>query len=380
MGLHLSSHNVVRCRQLSETLLSPLEYPDVDQWCVAVLRRLEALFEADRSMFVLPVKASVQLRSESVPAETLAGFREAFSAIGQGRLSSPRPDVDRVFAARLREKLDVYNLASLGGAAGVSMKRLPFYNEVLVPAGVTAGVGMVASVAVGEAWLSVANSRPGSDQFGEENRLELLRLLLPAFKAGVSTVVNLDQRRENSADAFGALGQACVAFRCDGSELFRSAPLERLLAREPEHERLLTESHRLAASVLRLRGRPSKTTSSHAAPVAFRDLATARTRYELRAALVGPGVFDGNHVVIVTLERAHGRMSLGESMTVAVDLTRREADVLRCLTYGMRYKAVAHQLDISIDTVRTHIRNIYGKLQVHSVGEAVKRALNEGLV
>jgi DNA-binding CsgD family transcriptional regulator len=46
----------------------------------------------------------------------------------------------------------------------------------------------------------------------------------------------------------------------------------------------------------------------------------------------------------------------------------------------MRYKAVAHQLDISIDTVRTHIRNIYGKLQVHSVGEAVKRALNEGLV
>jgi DNA-binding CsgD family transcriptional regulator len=40
---------------------------------------------------------------------------------------------------------------------------------------------------------------------------------------------------------------------------------------------------------------------------------------------------------------------------------------------------VADRLDISIDTVRSHIRRIYQKLQVHSVAQAVSRALREGL-
>jgi DNA-binding NarL/FixJ family response regulator len=63
-----------------------------------------------------------------------------------------------------------------------------------------------------------------------------------------------------------------------------------------------------------------------------------------------------------------------------VELTPREAQVLRCLVKGMSYKAVSGALGISIDTVRSHIRTVYGKLQVHSVAEAVRRALREGLV
>lgn len=63
-----------------------------------------------------------------------------------------------------------------------------------------------------------------------------------------------------------------------------------------------------------------------------------------------------------------------------VDLTDRELEVLGCLVQGMSYKRVAQQLDISLDTVRSHIRSVYSKLQVHSVAEAVSRALREGLV
>jgi two-component system, NarL family, nitrate/nitrite response regulator NarL len=63
-----------------------------------------------------------------------------------------------------------------------------------------------------------------------------------------------------------------------------------------------------------------------------------------------------------------------------VDLTPRERDVLHCLVQGMSYKAVAASLDVSIDTVRTHIRAVYRKLQVNSVAEAVGRALREKLV
>lgn len=63
-----------------------------------------------------------------------------------------------------------------------------------------------------------------------------------------------------------------------------------------------------------------------------------------------------------------------------VGLTDRERDVLRCLVEGLPYKQVADRLDISHNTVRSHVRNIYGKLQVQNVAQAVGRALREGLV
>jgi DNA-binding NarL/FixJ family response regulator len=63
-----------------------------------------------------------------------------------------------------------------------------------------------------------------------------------------------------------------------------------------------------------------------------------------------------------------------------LDLTEREQEVLRRLVEGMSYKQAAAELGISLDTVRSHIRRIYSKLQVHSVGEAVSRAIRERMV
>lgn len=63
-----------------------------------------------------------------------------------------------------------------------------------------------------------------------------------------------------------------------------------------------------------------------------------------------------------------------------LDMTDREQEVLQCLVKGMAYKQVADHLGISLDTVRTHIRGVYRKLQVHSVGEAIVRAIRDKLV
>ena len=54
-------------------------------------------------------------------------------------------------------------------------------------------------------------------------------------------------------------------------------------------------------------------------------------------------------------------------------LTRREQEMLEQLSKGFRYKEIADKLFISIETVRTHIRNIYEKLQVNSRIEALKK-------
>lgn len=63
-----------------------------------------------------------------------------------------------------------------------------------------------------------------------------------------------------------------------------------------------------------------------------------------------------------------------------LDLTEREQEVLRCLVRGLSYKQAGDELAISLDTVRTYIRALYKKLQVHSVAAAVTRAIREGLV
>lgn len=61
-------------------------------------------------------------------------------------------------------------------------------------------------------------------------------------------------------------------------------------------------------------------------------------------------------------------------------LTDREKDILTSLSKGNSYKLIAMEFSISIDTVRTHIKKIYEKLQVHSQTEAVSKAINERLV
>lgn len=62
------------------------------------------------------------------------------------------------------------------------------------------------------------------------------------------------------------------------------------------------------------------------------------------------------------------------------NLTAREKDILFCLTQGCSYKMAAEQLQLSIDTIRFYIKQIYLKLQVNSAPEAVAKALKEKLV
>ncbi len=62
------------------------------------------------------------------------------------------------------------------------------------------------------------------------------------------------------------------------------------------------------------------------------------------------------------------------------DLSFREQEILTCLVKGMSYKMIADTCYISIETVNVHIKNIYKKLQVHSKGEAVAKAIKGKIV
>jgi len=56
-------------------------------------------------------------------------------------------------------------------------------------------------------------------------------------------------------------------------------------------------------------------------------------------------------------------------------LTRRESEVLRLLARGRSYGEIAAQLGVSINTVATHIKKLYLKLDVHTAAAAVMRGV-----
>lgn len=59
----------------------------------------------------------------------------------------------------------------------------------------------------------------------------------------------------------------------------------------------------------------------------------------------------------------------------SAELSPREQEILGWLAQGFLIKEIAERLGIGFDTVRTHIRRIYEKLQVHSRAQAVAKYL-----
>lgn len=58
-------------------------------------------------------------------------------------------------------------------------------------------------------------------------------------------------------------------------------------------------------------------------------------------------------------------------------LSPREQEVLQLLTSGHSYKMIAQKCQITVETVRTHIKRIYEKLHVHSATEAAAKAFRK---
>lgn len=71
---------------------------------------------------------------------------------------------------------------------------------------------------------------------------------------------------------------------------------------------------------------------------------------------------------------------LNQPHYVRYDLSDREKEILRLLVQGYSYKKIASDCHISLDTVRSHVRNIYTKLHVNCGREAVVKALKEKII
>ncbi len=61
-------------------------------------------------------------------------------------------------------------------------------------------------------------------------------------------------------------------------------------------------------------------------------------------------------------------------------LSQREQEILRLLSEGLNYRSIAEKIFLSPHTIKTHIKNIYAKLHVHTRAEAIKKAIKDKLI
>ena len=81
-----------------------------------------------------------------------------------------------------------------------------------------------------------------------------------------------------------------------------------------------------------------------------------------------------------TFRNENAKAEIEKEENLLNELTQREEEVLELLTQGITYKGVANKLFISETTVKTHVNNIFQKLQVNDRTQAVLYAINNGFL
>lgn len=91
--------------------------------------------------------------------------------------------------------------------------------------------------------------------------------------------------------------------------------------------------------------------------------------------------YDGGSPITPSIaKKILNEFSAGTRKEDNFDLTPSESEILRHLVNGSSYITIAEDLGKSVHTVRSHIRNIYSKLYVHSKTEAVVKAIKNNLI
>ncbi len=99
-----------------------------------------------------------------------------------------------------------------------------------------------------------------------------------------------------------------------------------------------------------------------------------------KAAADGEVLIDPGTLTRLLAQVARERAEQRDAQMLLNDLTDREREILQLLAEGMRNDDIASKLYISPQTVQTHVRNILGKLRVHSKLEAVAFAVKHGAI
>jgi DNA-binding CsgD family transcriptional regulator/PAS domain-containing protein len=367
VSLALSSSDVARLEAALATLLTPLAHPTADAWGAAVLRDVRALLDADQGYFHLPpgTLACYGARAGEAIAPYFAYYQQR----------------DTVLAPQLRRHhLEIYHRDLVYTADDRRYDEL--LNDWCAPYRLfdPAGMSFVVDGASLPALVHVYHERETTEGFGEHG-VALLRLLLPAFKAGAQTWLRLAVQRDALSRLLDSLADGVAVFDIAGNLVHQNPALTNLQAADPERARLWASivgaMHALVPLALNRRSKMDPSAgpllSTELSGCSVGECRTAAARYRVRASIAPAGLLGPAPALLVLVERVVTASLTPESLHVRYGLTSREVEVANLLGVGESDAAIAATLAISRHTARRHTEHILQKIGVHSRAAAAAR-------
>jgi DNA-binding CsgD family transcriptional regulator len=355
MALTLSTHDIGLLERAIKTTVSPLDHERIEDWGAAILATWRPLLGADQAFFGHGLDGVITTVGDGArTTEAGRAYAEHFWTVDPG-----------VLERRKALGLEVYHRDQIYDRS--TFFKVEIGADWCVPNKLFDA--MAVSVEMGTnfpADLHFYHDSEGARPFGERG-IAILRLLLPAFKAGLEAQRRLGVHRAELASVFDSATQGYALFDMRGSLLHENPALARLLARDPERERLRVSMRALAlnfgALAMRARTRNAPT-AVDLAPSMFREHRTAVGRYRVSAALLTAGLVARDSCILVALERPERHPLSNEELGDRYMLTAREVEVARLLAEGKRTSDVAEALGVSTHTARHHTERVLAKLGV----------------
>lgn len=102
--------------------------------------------------------------------------------------------------------------------------------------------------------------------------------------------------------------------------------------------------------------------------------------HESGAGPISPGIAHKILQLVQNNQVTMQQKQRGANSKTLFDLTGRETEILKLLVEGLSYKEIGSHLDISANTAKKHVINIYNKLHVNSRAQALHLAYQKGLL
>ncbi|MGZ8413463.1 MAG: helix-turn-helix transcriptional regulator [Gemmatirosa sp.] len=364
MPLRLTSRDAARLAEITATLLAPAAGVErLDAWWRTAEAPIRDLFPGATVMYSVPHGERMLHLSESIDA----GMRRRMGEMVGIDPSTGRTRTQDVglaawhrarHAARMHLWNDAINAELLAGL-GTAIDRLSWYNDGLVPAGLRTFSGLTSELPTGETVLCIGYDARGRARRDAAEELALMRLLIPTVHASHHAWAMHAERQAAMQAQLDRMREALHVVGPDGRTLHRNVACDRLLAQEPERERLTATMDAMAAELRAPRGVIAVATPA-------RTVRTALGAYALRASHAPAALWGVEGAVQLSIEPAHAAPVATPATAAVHGLTAREAEVAALLARRARDPEIASALGISVHTARHHSEKVLRKLGLRS--------------
>ena len=349
------SADIPKIQEAQRVLLSPTAHPRLDDWRDEVHATLKDLLGADLATFALPIPGETHIYSGDVDLGYLSQYPKTVKELAWH---------DAAYKKMRRE--GVWTRRSLNRPWATEFYRSEYYHEFVVPIRAFDAVGLALPMdgSIDTAILFLHHEKQTGPKFGRRG-LEILRLLHPAFDAGIHALLDHRKRQGSLASVVDGADEAILLFDFGGNLVHQNPAAVKILSALDANSRILEavkSKARCLVAELHTRGNDKK----HCYLPASSVVNVVHGMFEIKGSyLCGESISDVISVM-VTVRQKPGRLPERNETQDQFKLTQRESNVALLLAKRLSNAEIAELLNISEHTARHHTERVLRKLRVAS--------------